>query len=72
MRTEEVLHRVKEETNILHRVKYKANWFGHSLHWNSIIESATERKIQESIYVTGRRGKRCKQILDDLKVTRCY
>jgi hypothetical protein len=43
VRNEEVLHRVKEEKNILHRVEYKANWTGHSLHWNGILERAIER-----------------------------
>ena len=57
VRNEEVLHRVNEETNILHRVKYKANWIDHSLHWNGIIERAIERKIEESIDVTGRQGR---------------
>lgn len=72
MRTLEVLHNVKRERYIPRIVKYKANWFGHSLHWNGIIERAIERTIEESIDVTGRRGRRCKQILDNLKVTRGY
>jgi len=42
------------------------------VHWKGIIERAIERKIEEIIDVTGRRGRRCKQILDDLKVTREY
>jgi hypothetical protein len=70
--TEEVLRTFKEETDILYRVQYKANWIGHSFHWNDIIEHAIERKIEESIDVTGRRGRRCKQILDNPKVTRGY
>jgi replicative superfamily II helicase len=73
VRSEEILHTVKEEKNILHRVKYKANWIGHSLHWNGIIERAIERKIEKSVDVTERRGRRCRQILNDLKLKRgCY
>lgn len=72
VRTLEVLHTVKGERYITRRVKYKANWFGHSLHWNGVIESAIEKKIEESTDVTGRGGRRCKQILDNLTVTRGY
>jgi hypothetical protein len=36
VRKEEVLHRVKEERNILHTIKRrKANWIGHILRRNS-------------------------------------
>jgi hypothetical protein len=35
----EVLHRVKEERNILHTIKRKANWIGHILHRNSILNT---------------------------------
>jgi hypothetical protein len=35
VRNEEVLHRVKEERNILHTIQIrKANWIGHILHRN--------------------------------------
>jgi hypothetical protein len=49
--TEEVLHTFKEETNVLYIVEYKANWIGHSLHWNGNIERAFKRKIEENIDV---------------------
>jgi hypothetical protein len=70
---EEVLHRVKKERNILHTIKRKkANWTGHILHRNCIIKYVIEGKIEERIQVTGRRGKGCKQLLDDLKEMRGY
>ena len=68
VKNEEVLHRVKEERNILHTVKRrKANWIGHILCRNCLLKYTIEGKIERSIEVTGRRGRRRKQILDDLK-----
>ena len=46
MRNEEVLHRVKEERNILHTTKRKANWIGHVSHGNSRPEHIIEGKIR--------------------------
>jgi hypothetical protein len=41
----EVLHRVKEERNILHAIKRrKANWIGHILRRNCLIKHIIERK----------------------------
>ena len=38
VRNEEVLHRVKEERNIVHTVKRKrANWVGHILRMNYLL-----------------------------------
>jgi hypothetical protein len=68
---EEALHRVKEERNILHTTKRrKANWIGHSLRRNCLIKDVTEGKIGGGIEETGRRGRRRKQLLDDLKEKR--
>jgi hypothetical protein len=40
VRNEEVLHRVKEERNILHTIKRrKANWIGHSLRRNCLLKT---------------------------------
>ena len=73
VRNGEVLHRVKEERNILHTVKgRKANWIGHSLCRNWLIKHVTEGKIERRLAVTGRRGKRSKQLLSDLKEKRGY
>jgi hypothetical protein len=45
VRNEEVLHRVKEERNIIHTMKRKkANWTGHILSRNCLIKYLNERK----------------------------
>jgi hypothetical protein len=45
VRNEEVLHRVKEERNVLHTVKRrKANWIGHILRRNCLLKLVIERK----------------------------
>jgi hypothetical protein len=62
----EVLHRVREERRFTHTVeRRKANWLGHILHRNCLLKHVTEGKIEEG--VTGRRGRRRKQLLDDVK-----
>jgi len=62
----EVLHRVMEERNILQtRKRREANWIGHILFTTCLIKQVIEGKIE----VTGR-GRRRKQLLDDLKKTR--
>jgi hypothetical protein len=67
-RNEKVLHRVKEERNILHTVKRgKANWIGHSLRRNCLLKHVTEAKVVGRTEVTGRRGRRHKQLLYDLR-----
>jgi hypothetical protein len=45
VRNEEVLHRVKEERNIIQTTKKKANWIGHKLRRNCLLKHATEGKI---------------------------
>jgi hypothetical protein len=68
VRNEEVLHKVKEERNILHTVKRrKSNWIGHILCRNCLLKHVIEGRIEGRIEVTGRRGRSCKQLLDDLK-----
>jgi hypothetical protein len=43
VRNEEVLHRVKEERNILHTIKRrKANWIGHILRTNCLLKHVIE------------------------------
>ena len=69
----EVLKRVKEERNILHTVKWrKANWIGHILRRISLLKHVIEGKIEGRIEVTGRRGRRRKLLLDDLKEKRGF
>jgi hypothetical protein len=73
VRNEEVLHRVKEERNILHTIKRrKTNWIGHSLHRNCLLKHVVEGKLEGRVDMTGRRGRRRKQLLDDLKEKRRY
>ena len=73
VRNEEVLLRVNEQRNILHEIrKKKANWIGHILHRSCLIKHVIEGKIEGRIEVTGRRGRRCKQLLVDLKEPREY
>jgi hypothetical protein len=73
MRNEEVLHRVNEERNILHTIKRrKANWIGHILRRNCLLKHVPEGKLQGRIEMTGRRGRRRKQLLDALKEMRRY
>jgi hypothetical protein len=73
VRNAEVLHRVKEEKNILHTIKRRmANWIGHILRRNCLLRHVVERKTEGTIEVTGRRERRRKQLLDDLKETRGY
>jgi hypothetical protein len=46
VRNEEVLHRVKEERNILHTIKRrKANWIGHILRRNCLLKNVNEGKL---------------------------
>jgi hypothetical protein len=68
VRNEEVLHRVKEERNIVHTIKgRKANWIGHILRRNCLLKHVIEGKLEGRTEMTGRRGRRRKQLLDDLK-----
>jgi hypothetical protein len=73
VRSEEVLLRVKEQRNILHEIcKLKANWIGHILRRNCFLQRVTEGKIQGGMEVTGRQGRRHRNLLDDLKERRGY
>ena len=73
MRNEVVLLRVNELRNILHEIrKWKANWIGHILRRNCLLQQVIEGKIKGQIEVTRRLGKRRKNLLDDLKDRRGY
>ena len=73
VRNEEVLLRVNEQRNILHEInKWKANWIGHILRRNCLLKQVIEGKIKGKIELTGRRGRRRKKLLDDLKGSRGY
>jgi len=73
VRNKEVLLRVKEQRNILHEIrKRKANWIGHILRRNCLLQWVIEGRIKGGIEVTGRRGRRLRKLLDDLKERRGY
>jgi len=73
VRNEEVLFRVKEKTHILHEIcKRKANWIGHILRINCLLQRVIEGKIKGWTEVTGRWGRRRRKLLDDLKERRGY
>jgi len=57
VRNEEVSLKVKEQRNILHEIsKRKANWIGHILRRNCLLQGVIEGKIKGGIEVKGRRG----------------
>jgi hypothetical protein len=65
--------RVKEQRSILHEIcKRKANWIGHILRRNCLLQQVIEGKIKGEIEVTGKRGRRRRKLLDDLKERRGY
>jgi len=73
VRNEAVLLRVKEQRNILHEIsKRKANWIGHILRRNCLLRRVIEGKIKGVMEVAGRRGRRRRKLLDDLKERREY
>jgi hypothetical protein len=73
MRNEEVLLRVKKQRNNLHEIrKRKANWIGHILRRNCLLQMVIEGKIQGGIEVTGKLGRRRRKLFDDLKGRRGY
>ena len=68
VRYEEVLHRVKDEWNTLHTIsRRKANRIGHVLRRICLLKHVIKGKIEGRIEVTGRRGRRCKELQSDRK-----
>ena len=66
MRNEKIVHRVKEERNILRTVKgRKTNFMSHILCRNCLLKRVIHGNIEGRMEVTGRRGRRRKQLLDD-------
>ena len=58
---------------MLHEIsKRKANWIGHILRRNCLLQRVIEGKIKGGIEVTERRGRRHRKLLDKLKETRGY
>jgi hypothetical protein len=61
------------QRNILYEIsKRKDNWIGHILRRNCLLRQGIEVKIKGGIEVTGRRGRRRRMLLDDLKERRGY
>ena len=73
MRNEKVLRRVKEDRHILHTIKSgEVNWIGHILRRNCLLKHMIGGKIVGCIEGTGRRDRRRKQLLDNLKERRRF
>jgi hypothetical protein len=71
VRNEEVLLRVKEQRNILHEIrKRKANWIGHILRINCLLQQVMEENIKGGIEIRGTRGRKRRKLLEDLKERR--
>ena len=69
MRNGEVLLGVKEQRNILHEInKRKANWIGHILRSNCLLQQVIDGKIKGGIEVTRRRGRIRRKLLQDLNL----
>jgi len=68
VRNEEVLHRAKEERNILHTVnRRKPNWIDHVLRRSCLLKHVMEGKIEEEKLGTESRGINRKQVLYAIK-----
>jgi hypothetical protein len=66
-----VLQRVKEEPNIVHRIKRSwVDWVGHILRTNCLLKRVIEGNTEGRIEVTGIRGSRRSQLPDDLQEKR--
>ena len=64
---------VKEERNILQTIqRRKTNWIGNILHRNCLLKHVVKRKIEGSIQVMGRWGRRHKKLMDGLKEKKVY
>jgi hypothetical protein len=58
VRNEDVLHRIKEKKNILHKIKrMKANWIDHIQLRNCLLKHVIEGKIEGRIEVRRRKGR---------------
>ena len=68
----EVLRKV-EDRNILQAIKRReANWIGHILRRNCLLQRVIEEKTKRGIEVTERRGRKRRKLLDNLKERRGY
>jgi hypothetical protein len=70
---EDILHRIQEERNILPTIqRQKPKWIGHILRRNCLLTHVTAGKMKGKIEVTGRQGRRPKQLLEYRKEKRGY
>jgi hypothetical protein len=69
----EVLHRVKEERNILHTIKKrKADRIGYILHRDGLLKHVVEGTLERT-EVTGIRGRILKHLLDEFwEMNECW
>ena len=68
-----MLLKVNEQRNILREIrKRKANWIGHIIRRNCLLQQVIEGKIKGQTGVKRRRGRRRKKLLDDFKDRRGY
>jgi len=73
VRDEVVLLTAKEQRNILYEIsKRKAVWIGLILVRNCLLQRVIEGKIKGGIEMTGRRRRKRRKLLDDLKERRRY
>jgi hypothetical protein len=71
VRNEEVLLRVNEQRNILHEIrKRKANWIGHNLRRNCLLQRVIEGKIQWGDRSDRKTRKKTYEAMDELKERR--
>ena len=63
----------KEQRNTIHKIKRrKAYWTGHILRKNCLLKHVIEGNVEEKIYVTGKRGRRRQQLLEDVMENERY
>jgi hypothetical protein len=60
------------QNEITNKCTVFANWISHILRRNCLLQRVIEGKIKGGLEVTGRRGRRRKKLLDDLKKWRGY
>jgi hypothetical protein len=73
VRNEDVLLTITKHRFILLAIcKRKAKQIGHNLRRNVLLHQFIDCRIKRGIEVTGRRGRRRRELLDDLKERRGY
>ena len=61
-----MLQKIKEERHILQTIR-RRKLTGHMLRRKRLLKHIVEGKIEGTIEVTGKQGRRSKQLLDDLE-----